>query len=69
MRNYARERRAQRRKAGTPAPEHGLSGYTNYSCRCEVCTEAHTLRFREYRAMLKTTRTQSAPGENTNNQE
>jgi len=28
---------------------HGLSGYNNYGCRCQVCTEGNTEYQREYR--------------------
>lgn len=30
--------------------EHGLSGYTNYGCRCRVCTEANRRHHQDYRA-------------------
>lgn len=30
--------------------EHGLSGYTNYDCRCDVCTEANRAHHQQYRA-------------------
>ena len=29
--------------------EHGLSGYTNYGCRCDVCTDANAEHSRQYR--------------------
>lgn len=29
--------------------EHGLSGYTNYECRCDTCREANAEHAREYR--------------------
>lgn len=31
-------------------PTHSESGYRNYGCRCKVCTEAHSVAQREYRA-------------------
>jgi hypothetical protein len=36
-----------------PAPrpfEHGLSGYSNHRCKCEVCTEAYRARHRDRKA-------------------
>ena len=32
---------------GTPPPKHGLNGYQNYGCRCDVCRDASTARRRE----------------------
>jgi hypothetical protein len=29
--------------------EHGLSGYTNYGCRCDICTESNRAHHAEYR--------------------
>lgn len=29
--------------------EHGLSGYTNYGCRCDTCTESNREHSRQYR--------------------
>lgn len=36
----AANREKTRRLRGKPPLTHGVSGYTNYRCRCEVCTEA-----------------------------
>lgn len=51
MTAYVRLRRAQRRTdvALRGLPEtvaHGLSAYQNWSCRCEVCTQAERERWR-----------------------
>lgn len=31
------------RKANTPPPSHGVSGFVTYRCRCEVCRGAYSL--------------------------
>lgn len=36
--------------------EHGLSGYINGYCRCDVCTEANRLRHKEYREQRRALR-------------
>ena len=33
-------RRAARARAGQVETPHGLQGYNNYRCRCDVCTSA-----------------------------
>jgi hypothetical protein len=40
--------RALREREGPP-PSHGLSGYSNYGCRCAICTRANTERCYGYR--------------------
>lgn len=35
---------------------HGESGYVNYRCRCETCTEGHRLAARTYRAQRRARR-------------
>ena len=35
---------------GQEPPTHGASGYGNYGCRCQVCTEAHRVTSRARRA-------------------
>lgn len=39
----------ERRHSGAEPPSHGVSGYSNYGCRCEVCTRANTERCFGYR--------------------
>lgn len=43
------QRIKQLRLKGTEPPEHGLSGYTNYQCRCDVCKAARRDWGRDYR--------------------
>lgn len=49
-RKWNSDERAKSRasKAGLPEgdPRHGLNGYTNYKCRCEVCTAAGSSYYR-----------------------
>lgn len=44
MRDREYNRRAveifRRQNRGKEPPEHGRSGYDNYGCRCQVCTDA-----------------------------
>lgn len=47
---------ATKAQAKTPNFTHGYSGYTNYRCRCVVCTEANRLRQREARAFWRKSR-------------
>ena len=35
---------------GKVPPKHGLSGYVNYACRCEICKAANAARSRRRRA-------------------
>lgn len=32
---------------------HGINGYTNYGCRCEICKDAGTEHQRRYRQQLR----------------
>ena len=34
---------------------HGHSGYTNFDCRCAICTDAQKMYMRELRARLRQT--------------
>lgn len=37
-----------RRASGIEPPQHGSSGYTNYSCRCSICVDAQREAYRRY---------------------
>lgn len=43
-RNPPRPRRPRPVLTDSLDPRHGCNGYTNYGCRCEVCTEANRAR-------------------------
>lgn len=52
---------ATRRAAGfmPPGATHGLSGYINYGCKCEVCVAAGSQRNRAYRESVRLRRAAS----------
>jgi hypothetical protein len=40
LRRQLRDNRSRRGERACPAHAHGLNGYTNWRCRCDVCREA-----------------------------
>lgn len=45
-----RTKKAEPKQVVVQGIDHGLSGYTNYGCRCDDCREANSEHSREYRA-------------------
>ena len=42
-------------------PEHGVTRYDDYGCRCQVCRTANAERHRELRARRAATRPENDP--------
>lgn len=50
----ARRRANARRAAADPSVvPHGMSGYNEWGCRCEICSGARSAYNKEYRARKK----------------
>lgn len=48
-----RNKARRRSKLGTEPSEHGLVGYRNYGCRCDVCRAAESGQRRAFRTRMK----------------
>lgn len=48
MRSEQKQKRKDTISPGDRDPRHGQNGYSNYSCRCDICRQAATANHYDY---------------------